>query len=107
MFSVSEKAGEMITEFFKGRQEARSIRVLLQGGGCSGYALGLAMDESTPDDEVFEQGGIKYVVEKGLLQEAQPIVVDFMETPHGSGFQVQSNLKRQGSCSSCSSCSSC
>ena len=33
MFSVSEKAREMIAEFFKGRQETPSIRILLQGGG--------------------------------------------------------------------------
>jgi hypothetical protein len=33
MFSVTPKASEMIAEFFKGRQEPPSIRVLMQGGG--------------------------------------------------------------------------
>ena len=33
MFSVSEKASEMINEFLKGRSEAASIRVLMQEGG--------------------------------------------------------------------------
>jgi Fe-S cluster assembly iron-binding protein IscA len=33
MFSVSEKAGEMIKEFLKNRAEAASIRVLMQEGG--------------------------------------------------------------------------
>lgn len=33
MFSVSEKASEMINEFLKGRAEAASIRVLMQEGG--------------------------------------------------------------------------
>lgn len=33
MFSVSEKASEMIKEFLKSRSEAASIRILMQEGG--------------------------------------------------------------------------
>ncbi len=33
MFTVSEKASEMIKEFLKDRTEAPSIRVLMQEGG--------------------------------------------------------------------------
>ena len=33
MFSVSEKANEMIKEFLKNRTAAASIRVLMQEGG--------------------------------------------------------------------------
>ena len=33
MFSVSEKASEMIKEYLKNRKEAPSIRVLMQEGG--------------------------------------------------------------------------
>ena len=33
MFSVSEKANEMIKEFLKNRSEASSIRVVMQEGG--------------------------------------------------------------------------
>jgi Fe-S cluster assembly iron-binding protein IscA len=33
MFSVSEKASEMIKEFLKDRPEAPSIRVVMQEGG--------------------------------------------------------------------------
>ena len=33
MFSVSEKASEMIKEFLKSRSEDASIRVLMQEGG--------------------------------------------------------------------------
>jgi Fe-S cluster assembly iron-binding protein IscA len=33
MFSVSEKASEMIKEFLKDRAEAPSIRVMMQEGG--------------------------------------------------------------------------
>jgi len=33
MFSVSEKASEMIKEFLKNRTEVPSVRVLMQEGG--------------------------------------------------------------------------
>ena len=104
MFSISEKASEMIREFLKGRQERPSVRILLQGGGCAGFSLGMALDESTPDDEVFERHGVSYVVEKDLLKQAQPIAVEYIESPRGIGFQVTSNLSMKSGCDSCSCC---
>ena len=66
--------------------------------------MGLALDESTPNDEIFEQHGVSYVVEKELFKQVQPIAVEYVESPYGSGFQVQSNLDMGSSCSTCSSC---
>jgi iron-sulfur cluster assembly accessory protein len=104
MFSVSEKASEIIRELVKGKQERPSVRILLQGGGCAGYYLGIAMDESSPNDEVFERHGVNYAVEKDLLKEAQPIAVEYIESSRGNGFQVTSNLSMRSGCDSCSSC---
>jgi len=33
MFEVSQKADEMIQEFFKGKEDARNIRIFLSQGG--------------------------------------------------------------------------
>ncbi|MBW6485384.1 MAG: hypothetical protein K0B01_04445 [Syntrophobacterales bacterium] len=66
--------------------------------------MGLALDESTPNDDVFENNGVSYVIEKKLLQEVQPIVVEFIESANGGGFQVKSSMSVGGSCGSCSSC---
>jgi iron-sulfur cluster assembly protein len=107
MFSVSEKASEMIKEFLKDRTEAPSIRVLMQEGGCCGPSLGMALDEATSEDEIFEDRGITYVVEKALFEEAKPIAIEFITTPRGSGFQLTSNLKQEQSCGSSCSSSSC
>lgn len=104
MFTVSQKAGEMMTEFLKRREKPSSIRILLQGGGCAGSSLGLALDEATQDDEIFEHDGVSYIVEKELFSQAQPIAVEYVESPYGNGFQVQSNLKMESGCGSCSRC---
>jgi Fe-S cluster assembly iron-binding protein IscA len=56
--------------------------------------LGLALDEPQKDDEVFEEGGITYVINKQLFDRVKPIQVDFVETVLGSGYRISSNLKR-------------
>ena len=106
MFSVSEKASEMIKEFLKSRNDAPSIRVLMQEGGCCGPSLGMALDELQANDEVFEDQGVTYLVDKELFEKVKPIAVEFIETPHGGGFRLTSALSQaEGGCgSSCRGC---
>jgi iron-sulfur cluster assembly protein len=66
----------------------------------------MALDEPKSEDEVFEEKGTKFIVDKELLNKAKPINVDFIESPQGSGFKLTSSLVQEaGGCgSSCSSC---
>jgi Fe-S cluster assembly iron-binding protein IscA len=65
----------------------------------------MALDEPKQDDQVFEDNGLKFVINQTLYDEIQPITVDFIETPHGSGFKLSSNfVPAGGSCGTCSSC---
>ena len=59
----------------------------MQGGGCSGYSLGLAMDGSKPDDEVFEQDGVNYVIESGGL---------FISLPEAGAWELLATMKNAG-----------
>jgi len=64
----------------------------------------MALDEPKDDDQVFEEKGTKYVIEKYIYDQAKPIHVDFIDTPSGSGFKLTSNLAQAGGggCGSCS-----
>jgi len=62
----------------------------------------MALDESTTEDEVFEDQGIKYLVEKTLLEKVKPISVDYITTPRGGGFKLTSSLSQENACGSCS-----
>ena len=62
----------------------------------------MALDEPRNEDEVFEEKGTKFVVEKDLWNQAQPINIDFITTPQGSGFKLTSNLQAGSGCGSCS-----
>jgi Fe-S cluster assembly iron-binding protein IscA len=63
----------------------------------------MALDESKENDEVFKKNGITFVIEKTLLESAQPITVDYISTGMGSGFKLTSSMDSQSSgCGSCS-----
>ncbi len=64
----------------------------------------MALDEPKDDDEIIKDNGITYLINKGLLNQAKPINVDFVESAFGSGFSISSSLSSCGpSCgTSCS-----
>lgn len=64
----------------------------------------MALDESTTDDEVFEDQGVTFVIEKELFEKAKPIAIEFVDTPRGSGFKLTSSLSSQSGCGSSCSC---
>ena len=64
----------------------------------------MALDESRDNDEVFDHSGITYVIEKGLLERIKPVKVDFINSPMGSGFNIESNMKKETSCGGSCSC---
>ena len=65
----------------------------------------MALDESRENDEVFDDKGLTYVVEKALYESIKPITVDYVNSPMGAGFNIASNMQMGASCgSSCSSC---
>jgi iron-sulfur cluster assembly protein len=105
MLQVTEKADEMLKDFFKDREGTPYLRIFLSQGGWSGPSLGMALDEPREEDEVIKDNGITYLIEKQLFEQVKPINIDFVSTAMGSGFSISSNLKTDGGCgSSCSTC---
>jgi Fe-S cluster assembly iron-binding protein IscA len=62
----------------------------------------LALDEPKDTDDIFEQDGYRFLVDKDLMIKAQEITVDLTYM----GFQVRSKLELGGGGSCGSSCSS-
>lgn len=105
MLQVTEKADEMIKDFFKDKEGTPYLRIFLTQGGWSGPSLGMALDEPGEEDEVIKDNGISYLIEKQLFEQAKPINIDFVNTAMGSGFSIASSLKTDGGCgTSCSTC---
>ena len=64
----------------------------------------MALDESRENDEVFNDNGLTYVVEKDLYDRIKPIKVDYVNSPMGAGFSIGSSMPMGGSCGSSCSC---
>jgi Fe-S cluster assembly iron-binding protein IscA len=61
----------------------------------------LALDEPKENDKTFEEDGVSFLVEEGLLSSCGAIKVDFVEAGYRSGFSITStNPVGGGGCSS-------
>ena len=96
MVNITENALNELNSYFADKEKS-PIRVYLAPGGCSGPMMSLALDEPNDSDEVMEQEGYKFVVDKDLYEKAKPISIDM--TP--MGFTVNSSLELGGGCGSC------
>jgi iron-sulfur cluster assembly accessory protein len=74
------------------------LRVGVKGGGCSGFSYILDLTETQKDsDEVFEQHGVKIIVDPKSLLYLNGTIVDFKDEIMGRGF-VFSNPNATTSC---------
>ncbi len=66
------------------------LRVGVKGGGCSGFSYLLDLTESQKDtDELFEQHGIKVIVDPKSLLYLGGTTIDFKDEIMGRGFVFQ------------------
>ena len=102
MITVTESARDKIIalKVAEGKSEDHSIRVAVQGGGCSGLMYDLEFDAEVKEkDEVFEDKGIKILVDRKSLLYLLGTTLDFSDGLNGKGFQfVNPNASRTCGC---------
>lgn len=102
MISVTEKAKERIVALRveEGHSDNHNIRVSVKGGGCSGLMYDLGFDqEIKPADQIFEDKGIKILVDKKSLLYLLGTTLDFSDGLNGKGFQfINPNASRTCGC---------
>jgi iron-sulfur cluster assembly protein len=88
--TLTDTAANKLTQFLtqQGSPEA-GLRLGVRGGGCSGFQYALALDEAHDSDQVFEDRGIRVLVDQAALQYVDGSVVDYTESLMGSGFEVK------------------
>lgn len=66
-----------------------ALRVYIAGGGCSGYQYGMALEGNVRDqDLVFDQHGIKLVVDEVSIEYLKGATIDYVEDVMASGFKI-------------------
>lgn len=102
MLKVSEKAQARIIQLkeTEGHSDAHNLRVSVKGGGCSGLMYDLSFDdEISEQDDVFEDNGVKVIVDKKSLFYLLDTTLDFSDGLNGKGFQfINPNATRTCGC---------
>lgn len=96
---ISEKAANQVIRLSskEGKTEY-GLRVAVQGGGCSGLTYKLSLEtEAKPADKVYEQHGVKLLVDGKSLIFLVGTELDFSDGLNGKGF-VFSNPNAKKTC---------
>lgn len=102
MITVTDSAKNKIVDLrnTEGKSDDHNIRVSVQGGGCSGLMYDLDFDSEVREkDEIFEDKGIKILVDRKSLLYLLGTTLDFSDGLNGKGFQfVNPNASRTCGC---------
>lgn len=99
MLSLTENAQAAVGKFIEGSEAPVSgLRVLVTGGGCSGFQYGMALEaEAKEEDIVVECGTVKIFVDPQSAPLLSGITIDFLDGLEGSGFKFE-NPNATNSC---------
>lgn len=91
LVTVTERAAQELKTAIAAQTEAyQGVRLGVAGGGCCGPGYMLALAQTAePDDVVVEVGGVKVFLAQADKDSLKGAVLDFVETPMGSGFHVE------------------
>jgi iron-sulfur cluster assembly protein len=65
----------------------------------------MALDEPQKEkDLTFTEQGVSFAIDKDLMEKVKPIMIDFVESPDGSGFKITSSLAAGAGCGSSCAC---
>ncbi len=86
----TEHAADKVKDL-SARQEipGSMLRVYIQGGGCSGFQYGFALESAeNEDDMVVETDGVKLLVDPMSFQYLMGAEIDYLEDLQGARFVI-------------------
>jgi len=90
--NFTEQGAVKVREFLSSQPAeavaAAGLRVGVRGGGCSGFQYQLAFDEQRDGDAVFEDHGLRILVDNQSLPYVDGSSIDYVDSLQGAGFQV-------------------
>lgn len=98
--TVSEAAAAHVARQIDRRGKGLGIRVGVRTSGCSGLAYVLEfVDEVADDDKVFEDHGVKVIVDEKSLAYLDGTELDFVKDGLNEGFKFTNpNVSSQCGC---------
>lgn len=89
--TLSDSAVRRIAKILKGEPEGTSLRVSVEGGGCSGfqYRYDLVKDAPAEDDVVLARDGATVLIDSMSLEYMGGSEIDFVDDLMGQSFQIK------------------
>jgi len=96
---LTESAASHISEMLVDdtTNTGKSLRVYVEGGGCSGLQYGMIFDETRDDDVISEYFGVKVLTDKFSANYLSGCVIDYSDELIGGGFKIK-NPNAESSC---------
>ena len=96
--TLSEAAARHVTKYLAKRGKGVGVRLGVKTTGCSGLAYKLEyVDEVAPEDELFEQHGVKLMIDPKSLAYIDGTELDFVREGLNEGFKFN-NPNVKGAC---------
>ena len=87
--TLTDPAAERVKAFLENRGKGVGLRLGVKTMGCSGMAYVLEfVDDINPEDEVFEDSGVKVIVDKKSLVYLDGTELDYTRDGLNEGFTV-------------------
>jgi iron-sulfur cluster assembly accessory protein len=89
--TFTEQGATKVREFLESQGadiSTAGLRVGVRGGGCSGFQYQLAFDDQHDGDAVFEDHGLRILVDGPSLPYVDGSQIDYVDSLQGAGFQV-------------------
>lgn len=98
--TLSESAKARVQHFLAQRGRGIGIRLGIKTSGCSGLSYLLEfVDEINEDDHIFEEDGVKVIVDEKSLIYLDGTQLDFVKEGLNEGFKFQNpNTKDECGC---------
>lgn len=98
--AMSNSAAERVRTFLTNRGKGLGLRLGVKTSGCSGMAYVLEfVDELNDDDVVFEDKGVKVIVDGKSLVYLDGTELDFVKEGLNEGFKFNNpNIKGECGC---------
>jgi len=98
--SLTESAAARVREYLDRRGHGIGLRVGVKKTGCSGYAYVIDYADTVAEhDLVFDQHGVKLVVDSGSLELIDGTQVDFVKEGINEAFKFRNpNVKGECGC---------
>jgi len=102
MIALTDKAAENVKRLAAEDEEARVLRVAVEGGGCSGFQYAIGFDTGAePDDLEVESHGVRVVVDPISLPYLAGSTIDYSDGLIGAGFRFDNpNVASSCGCNS-------